>query len=234
MTTQLIRDVMRDVADAGLDVTEMHWFDISGCFQDKEYRSASVLYDSRPPFPKCAVVWQGSTANYTGFSMWMIVAGDDPKEGILVSAVRCPPGKPPVKSPLLRYYLHEGAIKFGTALEEEKDIDEKDAHMILGFISAWYQVMHQRNTAYVPVVPQTYTNKRKIAKGKAPSYEWRTVVIEAVVPKSEHKGGTHATPRLHDRRGHLRMLSSGKTVWVKPCKVGDPTKGTVWKDYVVQ
>jgi hypothetical protein len=30
------------------------------------------------------------------------------------------------------------------------------------------------------------------------------------------------------------MLKSGKSVWVRSCKVGDPTKGIVFKDYQIK
>lgn len=232
MTTQLVRDVMREMADAGVDVTEMHWFDATGMFEAQTHQPQDPLHFMRPPFSKCAVVWHGSSPSYKNFAMHMIVAGTDPEEGIVISATRCPPGGRPVASPLLVYALDEGQIKYGPA-EEGDTIDRKEAEMILGFVSAWYGSMVQRSTAYVPSVAQTFTNRRKIAQGKVPSYDWHTVVIEAVDPKSESKGGTHASPRLHDRRGHIRRLRSGKNVWVKPCKVGDPTKGIVWKDYVL-
>lgn len=39
---------------------------------------------------------------------------------------------------------------------------------------------------------------------------------------------------LHDRRGHLRKLASGKTVWIKQCKVGKASLGTVFHDYEVR
>lgn len=232
MTTQLIRDVMREMADAGVDVTEMHWFDATGCFTDRTEVAQDPLHFSRPPFPKCAVVWRGSSTTYKEFSMHMIVAGDDPEEGIVISATRCPPGARPVTSPLIVYALDEGQVKYGP-VDEGVTIDPKEAHMILGFVSAWYGSMSQRCNAYVPSVAQTFTNRRKIAAGKVPSYDWHTVVIEAVEPKAEPKGGTHASPRLHDRRGHLRRLRSGKNVWVKSCKVGDASKGAVFKDYVL-
>lgn len=218
--------------DAGVDVTELHWFDATGCFEDRTEQSQDPLYFSRPPFQKCAVVWKGSSAHYKNFAMHMIVAGDDPEDGIVISATRCPPGVKPVASPLLVYALDEGQIKYGPA-EEGETIDHKEAEMILGFVSAWYGSMAKRSTSYVPSIAKTFTNKRKIAQGKIPSYDWHTVVIEAVEPKSESKGGTHASPRLHDRRGHIRRLRSGKNVWVKPCKVGDAAKGIVWKDYVL-
>ena len=38
---------------------------------------------------------------------------------------------------------------------------------------------------------------------------------------------------VHDRRGHWRTYPSGKRGWVKACKVGDASKGVVFKDYEV-
>lgn len=48
-----------------------------------------------------------------------------------------------------------------------------------------------------------------------------------------HQGGTHASPRQHERRGHWRTYRSGKRVWIKNCVVGDPTLGYVKHDYMV-
>jgi hypothetical protein len=86
-------------------------------------------------------------------------------------------------------------------------------------------------TAQVPQIKQTFTNKRKIAQGKPPAYDWKTVVIAPIKPRSEYRGGTHASPRQHDRRGHMRRLKNGKTVWVKSCKVGLASLGSVFHDY---
>jgi len=39
--------------------------------------------------------------------------------------------------------------------------------------------------------------------------------------------------REHDVRGHLREISPGKRVDVRPHKRGNPAKGTITKDYEV-
>lgn len=43
---------------------------------------------------------------------------------------------------------------------------------------------------------------------------------------------THASPRLHWRRGHIRHLGDEKKTWVRPCLVGDGEHGTIIHDYV--
>jgi hypothetical protein len=45
-------------------------------------------------------------------------------------------------------------------------------------------------------------------------------------------GGTHASPRVHLRRGHIRRLP-GKNIWVNATIVGNSDLGVVIKDYSV-
>lgn len=97
-----------------------------------------------------------------------------------------------------------------------------------------YGALSQGGEAYKPTVKPGYTSQRLQAKGKAPLFSWNTVRIDPPKPKQEHKKGTHATPRLHDRRGHLRRMANGKTCLVRACKVGDASKGVVFKDYEVK
>lgn len=44
-------------------------------------------------------------------------------------------------------------------------------------------------------------------------------------------GGTHASPRWHERRGHWRTLKSGKSIWIGQCEIGNKERGGVIKDY---
>ncbi|MFN3308474.1 MAG: hypothetical protein ACK44E_04625, partial [Anaerolineales bacterium] len=48
-------------------------------------------------------------------------------------------------------------------------------------LSKWYHSMMATKTAYQPFVRPTFTNQRKIAAGKKPSYDWRTVVIDGKI-----------------------------------------------------
>ena len=89
-------------------------------------------------------------------------------------------------------------------------------------------------TGYVPVEKKGFISTKRKAKGKPPLYDWTTVVIEPVKPKTEHKGGTHASPRQHDVRGHWVKNKHGKTFWRKPHKRGNAANGAVFHDYVVK
>lgn len=83
------------------------------------------------------------------------------------------------------------------------------------------------------VPPPKYINDKRIKKGKTPFYSYKILTLSSSSdPESRHLGGTHASPRVHLRRGHVRRLAE-KTVWVNACVVGDKSKGVVEKDYAV-
>lgn len=233
MTTQLVRSTMRFMSGAGIDPTELHWFDATGMFQDKTHVGSDPLLECRPPFEKCMVVFEGKTTSGKPMEMFMTVVGTDPEDGIVMSVWRTPAGGQPTSSPMLVYAIDGSQVRYG-AIDENEQIGEKEAQMILGFVSAWYNSLSQKVQSYKPILRNTFTNRRKIQQGKAPTYDWKTVYIEPAKPRSDSKGGTHASPRLHDRRGHLRRLTTGKNVWVKACKVGDASKGAIFHDYKIE
>lgn len=77
-------------------------------------------------------------------------------------------------------------------------------------------------------------NKARARKGKPPIGEIRTVRIklgEKTYAASGKETGTHASPRLHWRRGHVRRLPSGEITNVRPCLVGSADLGRVDHDH---
>jgi hypothetical protein len=79
-------------------------------------------------------------------------------------------------------------------------------------------------------------HRPKLAGTGMTGWTWRQVQIvpERLVRISEPEGGTHASPRWHVRRGHWRQLADGRRVFVRACEVGDPARGGVIKDYIVE
>jgi len=78
-------------------------------------------------------------------------------------------------------------------------------------------------------------NKAKAKKGHLKGFDRHILKIKddpKVVMKG-HLGGTHASPRLHFRRGHIRRYKSGVTIWIREMMVGKPKLGQVEKDYQV-
>jgi hypothetical protein len=224
---------MKWMSEADLDVAQFHWFDLSGAFSNSDTATLDPIMTHRPPFEQNMVIWKGATKSHENYEMMMIVAGTDPEEGIVISLRKGVWGQIPAPIPSMVYLVDGDEIKYGPA--DEGDIIEKDvAELMLALVAGWYKSMDKTAEAYLPVVADTFTNRRKIAQGKKPMYDWRTVVIEPKQTKKEHLGGTHASPRLHDRRGHIRRLKSGKNVWVKSCKVGKAELGTIFHDYQIK
>jgi hypothetical protein len=52
--------------------------------------------------------------------------------------------------------------------------------------------------------------------------------------RADPQGGSHASPRFHVRRGHIRRLADGRRTWVRQCSVGDASSGIIDKDYRVR
>ena len=222
---------MRSVISAGFDPTEMQWFDISGADLSTGIKIDN-LATHRPPFEKNLVLWAGKSGSHELYEMMMLASGGDPEEGIVLDLSKGQPGKYTTFPPMV-YLIEDGQIKYGP-VDEGDDLPRDVAEIMLATMSKWLESMDTGCESYRPEVKQTFTNRRKIAEGKLPTYDWHTVIIQPANPRSQSQGGTHASPRLHDRRGHIRRLKSGKNVWVKAHKVGDASKGYVFHDYKIE
>jgi len=105
---------------------------------------------------------------------------------------------------------------------------------VMAMVSTFLRSLSKPTIAYAPTAKASFINSKRKAKGKGPVlFDWRTVEVKPSTQKMPNMGGTHASPRLHDRRGHWRNCQSGRRVWVKDCKVGDSSRGVVFKDYKV-
>ena len=86
-----------------------------------------------------------------------------------------------------------------------------------------------------PTGDLTKNSKRK-RKGKSQFWEWKTLELKstATIP-SAPLGGTHASPKPHERMGHWRQYKSGKRVFIKAQIVNKhkiEKDGFVFHDYV--
>ena len=100
-------------------------------------------------------------------------------------------------------------------------IPAASAGALIGESVAFHKPVHSGN------------NAKRIRKGKAPLYEWTTVQLERKAPElpAAPKGGTHASPRLHQRRGHWVTSKLGKRFWRSQTVVGKPENGMLFHDY---
>jgi len=218
--TPLIKEMVKLFSVADLDPTQMQWFDVTGAI--KEY----IGYDQKKyllhPAPYKNMMLCGRTEQ--GDFMLSVLA--EPAATIVTGWIMKPTGYKTLGTFL--FAEDNGQPKTG---EVDKPIDPQDQSMMCAIVAMFYASLDMKVEAYVPTVKDTFTNRRKIKEGKLPSYDWHTVVIEPSKPKQEHQGGTHASPRRHQARGHWRTYKSGKRGWVKECWRGNASAGAVFKDY---
>lgn len=76
-------------------------------------------------------------------------------------------------------------------------------------------------------------NKSREMKGKSPLFEHKILTLKPGVSVRDvaPAGGTHSSPRLHWRRGHVRRVGADRVTWIKPHLVGNSHLGVVTKDY---
>lgn len=73
-------------------------------------------------------------------------------------------------------------------------------------------------------------NKKRTKSGKPPIYSYKVLVLRPSVAQRMDHGGTHESPRIHLRHGHIKRRNTGN-FWWQPHVVGDRTRGVVMKDY---
>lgn len=107
---------------------------------------------------------------------------------------------------------------------------------LLRYVAAASDGLLQGETLEYHIPTANPANAKRIKKGKTPLYEWRTVALERKVSElpAAPKGGTHASPRLHQRRGHWATSKLGKKFWRREAVVGNPENGMIFHDYVDQ
>lgn len=117
----------------------------------------------------------------------------------------------------------------------DKRITTDDVKPVHRMVLAVMIKLAEHSQGYKPTPQRTFINQKRKSKGKpALTFDWHTVVIEPPKQKNDPQGGTHASPRRHQVRGHWRTYKSGKRGWVNECWKGDASKGAVFKDYKIK
>lgn len=112
----------------------------------------------------------------------------------------------------------------------------QDTHDESRAIMNLIEVLSCKNVFTETVPAPLALNKKRESKGKAPLYEYKVLVLdfeEEEPPLRKGVGGTHASPRIHLRRGHIRRLPQ-KNIWVNATVVGSRKAGMIVKDYSVR
>ncbi len=110
---------------------------------------------------------------------------------------------------------------------------ERWAHYQLLMVGTFLSALNCKNVERVLNKPDAKRQQARARKGKAPLFSYWTLVLPARLQKGLPQGGTHASPRVHLRRGHPREYAQGLYTWVQPAVVGNKSMGMVHKDYAV-
>jgi len=199
------------------------WFDVGVLEPTAEAMSFPVDVLMHPPFKRTGIA--GIDSKGRKFSLWL-TAGENS-----VTTAGC------VMEPV-NYFAPFAYIKTDDGMRyynNNKEVTKAEIDPVLRMVCSVLSKLSAGGQAYKPTPKPTFLNKKRMAKGKsALTFDWHTVEIGPKAEKNDAQGGTHASPRLHDRRGHWRFIKkTQRQVWVKSCKVGDASKGVVFKDYEV-
>lgn len=216
--------LIREFAKITKDAENWTWFDCRNIPELLEARVDDELFAM--PYPRTAFV--GVDTDGSKFCV-ALIAGDNH----VSVAGRYDTGKFPANiEPFSYINTDEGLRIYGG---EGRQPPPREHYLpVIALITRFVQSLDTTQTAYLPTPKKSFLNAARASKGKPPVlFDWHTVEIVPKQAKNAPLGGTHASPRLHDRRGHWRTCKTGKKVWVKACKVGDASKGVVFKDYKV-
>lgn len=97
-------------------------------------------------------------------------------------------------------------------------------------------IMNCQNVDTMKIEAPEKLNRKRLSSGKLPFYEYHILMINPLTSRINKAdlGGTHASPRLHLRRGHIRRLSQERVVWVNASVVGNANNGIVDKSYLLK
>lgn len=252
--TPLIQEAIEEVLNNNplFPVERLKWFDTAALttFELENFRSINPKTMSNPlPFERVSIVTKDTAGNRT----IIMVSSDHANPelgGVAVEAwVRYLEGDYVVKlHPVIFHILDDldsgvgltfldnktGKPMTNEEADKLKDEERSCVTTALKYVEVFLgSIQTERLTYYEPIKRKNHA--KRIRQGKKPMFDWRTVVIEPTKPKAEPQGGTHASPRQHDRRGHWRFIKkTQKRVWVKNCRVGKASNGIVFQDYKVK
>jgi hypothetical protein len=193
------------------------------------------VMDSRAPFPATLLQFTlDDVDNYSHLLIWF----DQAEDGVcnfLASYKRR--GASEWTNIGLRRVVPIGGGEYSFSRVGFPDFDAcNDGQTIALFCLAknFFYVLGCSNVATVDVPAPAPLNKKRAKKGAAPIQTYKTLhlVVPSVNGARANLGGTHNSPRVHLRRGHVRQLQDGRRIWVQACVVG-AKHGVVHKDYAI-
>jgi hypothetical protein len=95
-------------------------------------------------------------------------------------------------------------------------------------------VLNCANIATIDVAPSRASNAKRAATRKSPFFSYKVLQLDLDKRAIKSTGkGTHAGPRTHLRRGHIRRLEN-RITWVRAALINaNSDRGAIVKDYDV-
>ena len=100
--------------------------------------------------------------------------------------------------------------------EETKRLIQDNGALVVNMVMTAYGLLNMKVTDTTHVEAPAKLNRAREKKGKQPIPDSVQVRIKKSVRDAYKGSGTHASPRPHWRRGHVRQLSTGKRIPVQP------------------
>lgn len=222
------------------------WFDLGNLPEKKQYTHAEVAQLVTQPLPFDSVALAGMDADGWVFG---ILINKEPEGAKHEHALRLEtiltlprdnnvgllkeflifwmrPEQKDIVENLELAFENPGHYKSQDAIEMSKTC---------AMVFAWFmETIHQPNVEYkMYTATHKCNNAKRIRQGKKPLFDWHTVLVEPPKQKLPYQGGSHATPRLHEVRGHW-VNRNGKRFWRKAHKRGDASLGVVFHDYKIK
>ena len=96
-----------------------------------------------------------------------------------------------------------------------------------------FNILNCINIEYINNKPSKLKQSR-VKNGKVKLFEHKTLRVKLSNKQNLNKGtGSHNSPRPHIRRGHIRRLQPGKSIWIQPCFINANEEGKITKDYLI-
>jgi len=208
----------------------------------------------RPPYPVCVLEYVTVGADGTSgpdelkIIIVLHTAGDELRVDMMSSTIG-PTGvwTPPaiqctsnfgeteyVLRPSLPHYVQAKSQSWAKGRDFKADAMTVMESLALMIVYEFLYVVHNYHLTTEDIAASERLNRKRAKQGKAPLFAYKVLTIGKKKRKSAHRGGTHASPRSHLRRGYYRTSKNGVKHWVQPCMVKGETPGFVHKDYKVE
>lgn len=116
--------------------------------------------------------------------------------------------------------------------------EDKDLRRLIGEfrpdLTAIVQTCHALRAGAILQEHRPNPRKKRDQLSASLGFTYHVLKLPNGITPHAYLGGTHASPRFHVRRGHLRTLSSGAVTFVRQCFVGNPERGRVDKHYALE